>query len=195
LIMVDSDIRRNHFFGLTGTYYDKDLTDVVYRYDVLYEPTFGGACVGCSLSGSDWTTRTRYIIAGDRPTYIPWLSKQHTFLVAQNVVTWFPNRPSNSIPFFGDTAGKQREFSDFFFLSAVNWVMNGQVVTTNALAWDIDDNTGGLSSTNVFRYSRNILFGVNAQMYLGRSGRYTDPFAESRAQRIQELEFTLTYEI
>ena len=29
-----TDYRRNHFFGLTGTYYDKDLTDIVYRYDV-----------------------------------------------------------------------------------------------------------------------------------------------------------------
>ncbi|MDO8432655.1 MAG: hypothetical protein Q7S58_09625 [Candidatus Binatus sp.] len=195
LVMIDQDIRRNHFFGLTGTYYDKDLTDVVYRYDILYEPTFGGACVGCSVSGSDWTTRTRWILAGDRPTYIPWLSKQHTFLVAQNVVTWFPNRPSNSIPYFGNSAGKLREFSDFAILAAVNWMMNGQLVTTNSVAWDIDDNTGGLSSTNVYRYSRNILFGVNAQMYIGRSGRNTDPFVESRAQRIQELEFTLTYEI
>ena len=42
--------------------------------------------------------------------------------------------------------------------------MNGQVVTTQAIAWDIDDNTGGLSSTSVYRYSRNILMGVNAQM-------------------------------
>ena len=66
---------------------------------------------------------------------------------------------------------------------------------TNALAWDVDDNTGGLGSNNVYRYSRNILVGVNAQWYLGRSGRNTDPFAESRAQRINELEFTLTYEI
>ncbi len=195
LVMIDQDTRRNKFFGLTGTYYDKDLTDIVYRYDILYEPSFGGACNGCALSGSDWTQRTRYIIAADRPTYIPWLSKQHTFLVAQNVVTWFPDRPSNSIPYFGDAAGKQREFSDFFFVSAVNWVMNGQLTTTNALAWDVDDNTGGLGSNNVYRYSRNILVGVNAQWYLGRSGRNTDPFAESRAQRINELEFTLTYEI
>ena len=33
-----TDYRRNHFFGLTGTYYDKDLTDIVYRYDFLYQP-------------------------------------------------------------------------------------------------------------------------------------------------------------
>ena len=37
------DYRRNHFFGLTGTYYDKDLTDIVYRYDFLYQPKIGVA--------------------------------------------------------------------------------------------------------------------------------------------------------
>jgi hypothetical protein len=199
--LLSQDFRRNHFFGLTGTYYDKDFTDIVYRYDVLYEPHYGAAFAGNGNrsvgagSSSTWTERTRFVLAGDRPTYIPILSKQHTFIVAQNVVTWFPDRPSNMVPFFGDFAGKQREFSDFAFLSAVNWVMNGQVTTTNTIAWDIDDSTGGLSSVNIFRYSRNVLFGLNAQWYLGRSGRWTDPFAESRAQRINELEFTFTYEI
>ena len=194
LVMIDTDTRRNKFFGLTGTYYDKDLTDIVYRYDVLYAPEIGGNCAGCNSSSSVWTTQTRWILAADRPTYIPLLSKQHTFLVAQNVVTWFPDRPKNPTPFLG-SVGKQRELSDFFFVSAVNWVMNGQLVTTNALAWDVDDTTGGLGSNNVYRYSRSILLGVNAQWYLGRSGRNTDPFAESRAQRINELEFTFTYEI
>jgi hypothetical protein len=47
----------------------------------------------------------------------------------------------------------------------------------------------------VFRYSRNILFGANAIWYMGRSARYTDPYALSRGQRINELEFTFTYEI
>jgi hypothetical protein len=47
----------------------------------------------------------------------------------------------------------------------------------------------------VFRYSRNVLFGVNAQWFLGRTGRYTDPFLFSRSVRTNELEFTLTYEI
>ena len=37
-IVSETDIVRNKFFGLTGTYYDKDLTDIVYRYDVLYQP-------------------------------------------------------------------------------------------------------------------------------------------------------------
>ena len=44
---------------------------------------------------------------------------------------------------------------------------------------------------------RNILLGVNAQWYLGRSGRYTD-IADgifSRAQRENELEATFQYEI
>jgi hypothetical protein len=31
--------------------------------------------------------------------------------------------------------------------------------------------------------------------YLGRSGRHTDPFLESKSQRINELEFTVSYEI
>ena len=34
----ETDYRRNSFFGMTGTYYDKDLTDIVYRYDLLYQP-------------------------------------------------------------------------------------------------------------------------------------------------------------
>jgi hypothetical protein len=52
-----------------------------------------------------------------------------------------------------------------------------------------------LSSTNTYRYSRSILFGVNAFWAFGRSGRYTDPFLYSVQQRTEELEFTLTYEI
>jgi hypothetical protein len=37
--------------------------------------------------------------------------------------------------------------------------------------------------------------GVNAVWFMGRSGRYTDPFTQSVAQRTNMLEFTLTYEI
>src|SRR6202030_9581 len=37
-LVSTEDFRRNHFIGLTGTYYDKDLTDIVYRYDFLYQP-------------------------------------------------------------------------------------------------------------------------------------------------------------
>ncbi len=190
-IFLSNRFRRNHFFGLTGTYYDKELTDIVYRYDMLYTPNFG-VNVG---SKGEWSEQARFIIAGDRPTYIPWLSKQHTFLTAQYVNTWYPNRPSNAVPSIANSLGKVREDNNFFFVSAVNWILNGQLTTTNAFVWDIDDQVGDLQSTNVYRYSRNILLGVNAVWYLGRSGRYTDPFLASVEQRTNELEFTLTYEI
>jgi hypothetical protein len=190
-IFLSNRFRRNQFFGLTGTYYDKEFTDIVYRYDMLYTPNFG-VNVG---SKGEWSEQARFIVAGDRPTYIPWLSKQHTFLTAQYVNTWFPNRPSNAVPSIANTLGKVREDNNFFFVSAVNWILNGQLTTTNAFVWDIDDQVGNLQSTNVYRYSRNILLGVNAAWYLGRSGRYTDPFLASVEQRTNELEFTLTYEI
>lgn len=196
---------RRHWFGLTGTYYDKDLTDMVFRYDVLYAPKFGialsnglsGAAANAAVgtSGGAWTQQTRWILAADRPTYIPWLSKQHTFLTFQYVNTWYPDRPSNAAEFFGNFAGKLREDSNFAFFSAVNWMMNGQLTTTNVIEWDFDNGDGALGSTNVYRYSRNVLLGLNAQWYLGRSGRFTDPFVLSRGQRINELEATLSYEI
>jgi hypothetical protein len=69
------------------------------------------------------------------------------------------------------------------------------LVTTNVWTWDIDDAVGGLISTNTYRYSRSILFGVNAFMAIGKSGRTTDPFLFSAQQRTNELEFTMTYEI
>ena len=200
-----TDYRRNHFFGLTGTYYDKDLTDIVYRYDVLYAPKVGvylaapnggngrGGVPGTPSSA--WTEMTRWIIAADRPTYIPWISKQHTFIVAQYVNTWYPDRPSNTAQNVFGTAGKTREISNFAFLAATNWLVNGQLTSTNAFVWDIDNNVGDLGSTNVYRYSRNILLGVNAIWYVGRSGRYTDPFFQSVMQRSSELEATFSYEI
>ena len=192
-ITSETDWRRNNFFGLTGTYYDKALTDVVYRYDVLWEPRYGGAGTATSPLGSVNTERARFIIAGDRPTYIPWISKQHTFLTAQYVNTWFPDRPTNATSF--PTAGKLRQNTNFAFLSSVNWLMNGQLTSGNVFQWDIDDNVGALASNNTFRYSRNILFGANTIWFLGRSGRNTDPFLYSRSQRTNLLEFTLTYEI
>ena len=175
----------------TGTYYDKEFTDIVYRYDTLYTNN-QGINVG---STAEWASQGRFIVAGDRPTYIPWISKQHTFLTAQYVNTWYPNRPTDSVPSIANTLGKVREDSNFFFVSAVNWVLNGQLTTTNAWVWDVDDNVGDVQSTNVYRYSRNVLFGVNAVWFLGRSGRYSDPFLASVEQRTNELEFTLTYEI
>jgi hypothetical protein len=190
-----TDYRRNHFFGLTGTYYDKDLTDIVYRYDILYQPKID-VSVPASIAerGAEWTEFTRWIIAADRPTYIPWLSKQHTFLTAQFTETWYPDRPDGATPQI-TTAGKIRETSSLAFLNATNWLMNGQLTASNLILWDIDDNVGELATTNVYRYSRNVLFGINAQWFLGQSGRYTDPYLLSREQRFNELEFTFTYEI
>ena len=185
--------RRNSFFGLTGTYYDKEWTDIVYRYDSLYSPNFG--LNSLPSNKGEWAEQARFILAGDRPTYIPWLSKQHTFFTAQYVNTWTPNRPNNAVPSIANNIGKVREVSDFFFVSAVNWILNGQLVTTNVWTWDIDDAVGALSSTNTYRYSRSILFGVNAFWAIGKSGRYTDPFLYSAQQRTNELEFTMTYEI
>jgi hypothetical protein len=207
---VSVDSRRNSFFGLTGTYYDKDLTDMVFRYDTLYAPKVGmnfaalnqtgttrGIRTGTYESSGRWTENARGILAADRPTYIPWLSKQHTFLVAQYTATWYPDMPGSALPNIANANGKLRRWDDTVFFAATNWLINGQMTTTNVVLWDIDSIDGFLSSTNVYRYSRNILLGVNAQWYLGRSGRYTDVADGifSRAQRINELEATFQYEI
>jgi hypothetical protein len=190
-----TDYERNHFIGLTGTYYDKDLTDIVYRYDFLYEPRIAvGVPAAVNPAGQEWTEFTRWIIATDRPTYIPWISKQHTFLTAQFTETWYPDRPAGATTPTSN-AGKVRETSSLAFLNATNWLMNGQLTAGNLILWDIDDNVGELSTTNVYRYSRNVLFGVNAEWFIGRSGRFTDPYLLSREQRFNELEFTFTYEI
>jgi len=194
-VFSTTDYVRNKFFGITGTYYDKDLTDIVYRYDVLYQPDINVGVPGAfDARGQEWTEFTRWIIAADRPTYIPWLSKQHTFLTGQFTETWYPDRPANATT-PTSSAGKVRELQSLAFLAATNWLMNGQLTATNVFLWDIDNNVGELSTTNVYRYSRNVLFGVNAQWFLGRSGRFTDPNLLSRQQRFNELEFTLTYEI
>jgi hypothetical protein len=189
------DFRRNHFIGLTGTYYDKDLTDIVYRYDVLYQPKIGvNVPATVSTHGGEWTEFTRWIIAADRPTYIPWISKQHTFITAQFTETWYPDRPFGATPQV-TSAGKVRELQSLAFINFTNWLMNGQLTAGNLFLWDIDNNVGELGTTNVYRYSRNVLLGVNAQWFIGRSGRFTDPNLLSRQQRFNELEFTFTYEI
>ena len=189
------DFRRNHFFGLTGTYYDKDLTDIVYRYDVLYQPKIGvNVPATVSTHGGEWTEFTRWIVAADRPTYIPWISKQHTFITAQFTETWYPDRPAGATPQV-TSAGKVRELQSLAFINFTNWLMNGQLTAGNLFLWDIDNNVGELGTTNVYRYSRNVLLGVNAQWFIGRSGRFTDPNLLSRQQRFNELEFTFTYEI
>lgn len=194
-VFSTTDYVRNKFFGLTGTYYDKDLTDIVYRYDVLYQPDINVGVPGTfDARGSEWTEFTRWIIAADRPTYIPWISKQHTFLTAQVSETWYPDRPANATTPVS-SAGKVRELSTLAFINATNWLMNGQLTAGNLILWDVDNNVGELATTNVYRYSRNVLFGVNAQWFIGRSGRFTDPYLLSRQQRFNELEFTFTYEI
>jgi len=200
-VLLSEDFRRDNFFGLTGTYYDKDFTDIVYRYDTLYAPNVGiqqasaAGYAGGPGSSATLTENARFILAGDRPTYIPWISKQHTFLTFQYVNTWYPDRPANATPNVANYYGKVREDSNFAFLAATNWLMNGQLTATNVFQWDIDDNCGAFTSTNVYRYSRNVLFGVNTAWFLGRSGRYTDPFLYSRSQRESLLEFTMSYEI
>lgn len=198
---LSQDLLRTHWLGVTGTYYEKNFTDVVYRYDALYAPKVGAFLAGPTKSittkgsSSAWTEQARFILAGDRPTYIPWISKQHTFVVGQFIETFYPDAPAHATALPFDTASKLRRYQSWVLLAAVNWLMNGQLTSTNAFLWDADDNTGFVSSTNVYRYSRNILLGLNAQWYLGRSGRFTDPVLLSRDQRISELEFTLSYEI
>ena len=202
--------RRNHFLGLTGTYYDKDLTDIVYRYDALYAPKVGVNVAALNQKGDvrsirlgkfdgsgRWTEESRFILAGDRPTYIPWISKQHTFLVAQWTGTWYPDMPGSAIQNIANSRGKLRRWDDTLLLASTNWLVNGQLTSTNAFLWDADNIDGFLSSANVYRYSRNILLGINAQWYLGRSGRYTDVASGtfSRVQRANELEATFQYEI
>jgi hypothetical protein len=216
-VLTSINNRRNHFFGLTGTYYDKDLTDMVFRYDALWAPKYGmnvaalnqvgdarSVRVGGGVAGgpfnessSRWTEQSRFVLAGDRPTYIPWISKQHTFLVAQYTATWYPDLPGSALQNVANSKGKLRRWDDILLLASTNWLVNGQLTSTNAFLWDADNIVGFLATSNVFRYSRNILLGLNAQWYLGRSGRWTDFGAAtfSRAQRINELEATLTYEI
>src|SRR5262249_2678176 len=195
-IFLSNRFRRNLFFGLTGTYYDKEWTDIVYRYDSLYTPNSGvNSTASANGSLGEWAEQARFILAGDRPTYIPWLSKQHTFFTAQYVNTWYPYLPPHSTPSIANAIGKLRRVNNFFFVSAVDWILNGQLVTTNVWTWDIDDKVGSLISTNTYRYSRSILIGVNAFWCIGQSGRYTDPFIYSAQQRTNELKFTLPYEI
>ncbi len=110
------------------------------------------------------------------------------------MLTWQPDRPTDATTLI-TLAGKNREITNWAFLSATNWLMNGQLTTGNVIQWDIDDKVGALTTTNVYRYSRNILLGLNAEWFIGQSGRFTDPFADSREQRFNELEFTFTYEI
>jgi hypothetical protein len=200
LTLSTTDYRRNPYFGLTGTYYDEALTGSVFRYDALYAPRIAiTAPVGPLAGGSfsKWTELGRFVLAVDRPTLVPvltpYLSKQHTLLSLQGTETFYPDLPPSAIP--NDPLGRVRRWSSLLSLTASNFLLNGQVATLNGISWDMDDQTGQLVSDNSYRYSRNILVGIDVAWYLGRSGRHTDPFLQSKSQRINELEFTLTYEI
>jgi hypothetical protein len=210
-VLVEDAVRRTHLFGITGTYYDKDLTDIVFRYDFSYRPQypmgvsngFGEANVSTMdhdfnprhPTGQMWKEQAIFIFAFDRPTYIPWISKQHTFLIAQNTLNWYPDRPKHAVLDFGVAMQKLREYQDLFFVSAVTWLMDGRWTSLNAFVWDIDDTVGEMFTVNSFRYNANILLGVNVQWYLGRSGRHTDPFLFSHDQRMNEVELRATYEL
>jgi len=196
------EIVRQNIFGANGSYYDNDLTDVVYRYDFSYRPKYGialdgGQKQGPSLaqgSGARWTEQAILIAATDRPTYIPWISKQHTFLTLQHTIVWFPYLPADAVPNLF-SSGKLREVTNLSTLSAVDWLLNGQLTVSNSFSWDWDDACGEFVSTNSYRYAEHVVASVNVAWFLGRSGRYTDPFLFSRDQRMNEVEFVLTYEI
>jgi len=199
-INLTDEYVRQSYFDVTGTYYDKDLTDIVYRYDTVYSPKQAVNIDNAKApyttdSGARWTDYTRWILAGDRPTYIPWLSKQHTFITVQQTETWYPSRPSGAVSYTPVSNDKVRELSSLSVLAFTNWLINGQLTATNIAVWDWDDNVGYVETENDYRYSRNVLFDINAIWYLGRSGRNTDPFLFSRDQRINEVEFRFTYEI
>jgi hypothetical protein len=201
LLLTSTEYRRNFYFGLTGTYYDKDLTESVFRYDALYAPKVGISAGPPKLAKhntfSRWTELSRLVLSLDRPTIVPlltpYLTKQHTLLSAGVTETFYPDLPAGSVP--NDNQGKIRRLSTFLTFTATDFLANGQVVNLSGFSWDADDQTGQLIGNSVWRYSRSILLGVNVDWYLGRSGRHTDPFLESKSQRINELEFTFTYEL
>lgn len=209
-VLVDDQVIRHHLLGATGTYYDKNLTDIVYRFDFSYAPKFP---IGVSNgfgdenqpifghfnprypSGAAWTEKGIAIVGFDRPTYIPYISKQHTFIVFQNTLTWYPDRPDNAVVTFGTPNDRVREVSDLVSLSALDWFLGGRLTALNSFSWDVDDNVGYFFTLNSYRYSPHVLLAINTAWYLGRSGRNTDPYLFSRNQRINEVEFRVTYEI
>jgi len=211
LALQATDYRRNPFFGWTGTYYDSDFTSSVFRYDLLYAPRVGVSAPTSSVvpksvgfphpqvggSYGKWTELARFVLGIDRPTLVPilnpYVTKQFTFLTLQATETWYPDLPPGAIP--NDPLGKIRKFSSFLTLSGTNFLLNGRSTNLTGVSWDVDDQTGEVISNTVYRYSRDILIGTNIHWYLGRSGRHTDPFLESKSQRINELEFTFTYEL
>jgi hypothetical protein len=199
LTLTTTDYRRNPYFGLTGTYYDKTFTDAVFRYDALYAPRVAVSAPNGPDGGNfaRWTEFSRFVLGIDRPTLVPilnpYFTKQHTLFTLQGTETFYPDLPPGTIP--NDPMGKVRRWSTFMSLTATNFLLNGLAASQSGIAWDVDDQTGQLVSSTAYRFTRNVLVGVNLDWYLGRSGRHTDPYLESKSQRINELEFTLTYQL
>ena len=199
LILSSTDYRRNPYFGLTGTYYDKTLTDAVFRYDTLFAPREAVSAPTGPHGGTfgKWTEFSRIVLGIDRPTIVPffypYFTKQHTLFTLETTETFYPDLPHGAIP--NDPLGKIRRVSTFLSLTATNFVLNGKGASETGVAWDADDQTGQIVSSNSYRWSRNVLIGTNVDWYIGRSGRHTDPFLESKSQRINEIELTLTYEL
>jgi uncharacterized protein DUF1302 len=201
LVLSSTDYRRNLYFGLTGTYYDKDLTESVFRYDALYAPRVGISAglpkFTTTNTHARWTELSRLVLSLERPTMVPllapYVTKQHTLLSAGVTETFYPDLPAGSVP--NDVMGKIRRLSTFLTFTGTSFLADGQVVNLSGFSWDADDQTGQFIGNSEWRYSRNMLLGVNMDWYLGRSGRHTDPFLESKSQRINELEFTVTYEL
>ena len=199
LILSTSNYRRNPYFGLTGTYYDKTFTDAVLRYDTLYAPRVSVSAPNGPYDGNfaRWTEFSRSVLGVDRPTLVPilypYLTKQHTLFTLQTTETFYPDLPPGTIP--NDPMGKIRRWSTFMSLTATNFLLNGRTANQSGIAWDVDDQTGQIVSSTAYRYTRHVLLGVNLDWYIGRSGRHTDPFLESKSQRINELEFTFSYEL
>jgi hypothetical protein len=197
LSLVTNDYRRNPYFGWNGTYYDKDITEAVYRYDTLYAPRVGVSAPTSNHSFAKWTELGRIVMAVDRPTLIPflypYLTKQHSLLTLQATETFYPDLPAGAIP--NDPSGKVRRWSTFLNLSCADFLADGQVANVMGVSWDADNRAGQVVSNSTWRYSRSILIGLNLDWYLGQSGRHTDPFLFSKSQRINELELTLSYEI
>src|SRR6266851_3176973 len=133
-----TDYRRNPYFGLTGTYYDKTFTDAVFRYDALYAPRVAVSAPSGPHGGSfaRWTEFSRVVLGIDRPTLVPlfnpYLTKQHTLFTWQATETFYPDLPRGAIP--NDPLGKIRRLSTFLSLTATNFLLNGLAANQSGIA-------------------------------------------------------------
>src|SRR5258708_26489924 len=92
----------------------------------------------------------------------------YTTLFRSLTETWYPDRPNGATPQV-TTAGKARALQSLAFINFTNWLMNGQLTAGNLFLWDIDNNLGAPSTTNPYRYSRNVLLGAHPPWSVGRS--------------------------